>query len=212
MSRSGDLQRLKATLRSHAPVDDRERLSLAIMEVELDRLAAPFDQEADLTHVTASAIVVGDRGVVLHRHRRLHRWLQPGGHIEAGESPEAAAVRESVEETGLAVAHMADPPLLVHVDVHRSARRHVHLDLRYLLVAPDTDPAPPPGESQEVAWFTWAEAEELADEALGGALGAARRLTRVSPGRDRGRDDGRPAPDAQDAGGGHEEDSARGGQ
>ena len=35
-------------------------------------------------------------------------WLQPGGHIETGEAPEHAAVREVREETGLAVAH---PPV-----------------------------------------------------------------------------------------------------
>jgi 8-oxo-dGTP pyrophosphatase MutT (NUDIX family) len=177
------VDRLRTALGHHPPVDDRERLSLAIVDVELGRLPAPFDEQADLTHVTASAIVVGNRGIVLHRHRRLHRWLQPGGHIEAGESPEEAAVRETVEETGLTVAHFGGRPVLVHVDVHPAARNHVHLDLRYLMVAPDDDPTPPPGESQEVAWFTWTEAERLADDALVGALRTARRLTRASSAR-----------------------------
>jgi 8-oxo-dGTP pyrophosphatase MutT (NUDIX family) len=177
------VDRLRTALGHHPPVDDRERLSLAIMDVELGRLPAPFDEQADLTHVTASAIVVGNRGIVLHRHRRLHRWLQPGGHIEAGESPEEAAVRESVEETGLTVAHIGGRPVLVHVDVHPAALNHVHLDVRYLMEAPDDDPAPPPGESQDVAWFTWTEAEHLADDALVGALRTARRLIRASSAR-----------------------------
>ncbi len=143
---------------------------------ELERLELPFDQGSDPTHVTASAIVVGQRGVILHRHRLLHRWLQPGGHIEPGESPEVAVVRECVEETGLPVAHPAGGPVLVHVDVHPAARGHVHLDLRFLLTAPDVDPSPGPGESQEVAWFTWDEASAVADDALEGALVSARRL------------------------------------
>ena len=158
------------------PVDERESLSIAIVLAELERLDRPLDGDADLTHVTASAIVVGSRGTVLHRHRRLHRWLQPGGHIEPGETPADAAVRESVEETGLAVAHPPGGPMPIHVDVHRSARDHVHLDLRYLVHSPDADPAPGPGESQDVAWFTWDEAEAIADDALGGALITARRL------------------------------------
>ena len=157
-------------------VDQREALSKAIVLEELERLDRPFDEGADPTHVTASAIVVGQRGVVLHRHRRLYRWLQPGGHIEPGESPEVAVVRECVEETGLAVAHPVDGPTLVHVDVHPAARGHVHLDLRYLLTAPDDDPSPGPGESQEVAWFMWDEAVAMADDALAGALESARRL------------------------------------
>jgi 8-oxo-dGTP pyrophosphatase MutT (NUDIX family) len=149
---------------------------VAIMLAELDRLPHPFDQSADLTHVTASAVVVGPRGVILHRHRRLHRWLQPGGHVEPGEAPEEAVLRECVEETGLPVAHPPSGPGLIHVDVHRASRDHVHLDLRYLVASPDLDPSPGPGESQDVAWFTWDQALAMADDALAGALGTARRL------------------------------------
>lgn len=170
------MARLRRTVGAHRPADDRETLSMAIVAAELDRLAAPFSASADLTHVTASAIVMGRRGTVLHRHRRLHRWLQPGGHLEPGEEPEEAAVRECLEETGLAVRHPAAGPSLVHVDVHPSASGHVHLDLRYLVEGPDEDPSPASGESQEVAWFTWEAAGAIADEALAGAIVSARRL------------------------------------
>jgi 8-oxo-dGTP pyrophosphatase MutT (NUDIX family) len=175
--------RLEAVLRRHAPADPRESLSLDIMLAELGRLEQPFDETADPTHVTASAIVVGDRGTVLHRHRRLHRWMQPGGHIEPGEPPEESVRRECVEETGLEVAHPVDGPLVVHVDVHGAARGHVHLDLRYLVWGPDEDPAPAPGESQDVAWFSWDQATDMADEALVGGLRTARRLIGSSSGR-----------------------------
>ncbi len=60
------------------------------------------------------------------------------------------------------------------MDVHGAAAGHTHLDLRYLLVAPDREPAPPPGESQQARWFGWDEAAAVADEALLGALRAAR--------------------------------------
>jgi 8-oxo-dGTP pyrophosphatase MutT (NUDIX family) len=168
--------RLRAWLLAHHPVDDREALSVAIFLAELDRLDRPFDESADLTHVTASAIVVGPRGVVLHRHRRLHRWMQPGGHVEPGETPEMAVLRECAEETGLPVTHPRAGPDLIHVDVHRASRDHVHLDLRYLVASPDLDPAPGPGESPDVAWFTWDEAMAMADDALAGALRTAHRL------------------------------------
>jgi 8-oxo-dGTP pyrophosphatase MutT (NUDIX family) len=126
--------------------------------------------------------------VVLHRHRRLHRWLQPGGHIEPGETPEQAVIRECVEETGLAVAHPEDGPTLIHVDVHSAAGQHIHLDLRYLVWAPDAEPSPAPGESQDVAWFTWEAARCMADEALAGALVAARSLIEASGVRMTGRE------------------------
>jgi hypothetical protein len=58
--------------------------------------------------------------------------------------------------------------------VHGAANGHTHLDLRYLLVAPDQDPAPRPGESPLARWFGWQEATSVADAALQGALRAAR--------------------------------------
>ena len=168
---------LARAVTDHVPVYDREARALLAVLDALQRLPRPFDRHADLTHVTGSAVVVGPRGVLLHRHRRLHRWLQPGGHLDPGETPDAAALRETVEETGLAATHPADGPVLVHVDVHTAADDHVHLDIRYLLVGPDADPAPPPEESQEVAWFSWQDATALADDALAGALRTARRLS-----------------------------------
>lgn len=165
---------LREELGRHAPADDRERESIATFLDALDRLPEPYDERADRTHVTASAVVVGRRGTVLHVHRRLGRWLQPGGHVDPGEVPSGAALREAREETGLVLAHPATGPCLVHVDVHPAAADHVHLDLRYLLVGSDDDPAPAAGESQEARWFGWDEALALADEGLATALRRAR--------------------------------------
>lgn len=164
---------LHAAVSARVPADDREVDARERFLAELERLPFPFSEDADPTHVTASAIVVGARGTVLHVHRRTGGWLQPGGHIEAGETPWDAAVRESVEETGLPVRHPDGGPELVHLDVHDATRGHLHLDLRYLLLAPDDDPAPAPGESQEARWFSWEEADEVADESLRNALRAA---------------------------------------
>lgn len=152
------------------------------LSAELDRLDHPCDQSADPVHVTSSGVVVGSRGTILLLHRRLGRWLQPGGHIEPGESPSAAARRESQEETGLVLSHPPDGPVLVRVDVHEAALGHTHLDLCYLLTGPDADPAPPPGESPHVRWYDWEEAASVADPPLAGALEVARDLARAPTG------------------------------
>ena len=152
----------------------REAASRARFLAELGRLADPFSRDADPVHVTGSAIVTGPRGTVLHWHKRIGGWMQPGGHIDAGEAPWDAALRETREETGLPVRHPDDGPRLLHLDAH-PAGPHVHLDLRYLLISADVDPAPPPGESQRVRWFTLAEAMDIADEAL---IDGLRRLER----------------------------------
>ncbi|HEY4332764.1 MAG TPA: NUDIX domain-containing protein [Ilumatobacteraceae bacterium] len=165
---------IRSAVATRAPVDDREAASLTAFLEHFDALPAPFDEHADPVHVTGSAIVVGNRGVILHLHKRLGIWIQPGGHIDPGEMPWDAAVRETLEETGLIAAHPHGEPQLIHVDVHSGGRGHTHLDLRYLVTAPDLDPTPPPGESQDVQWFDWDTAVERADPGLAGALRSIR--------------------------------------
>ena len=155
-------------------MNEREISSLARIQAELDRLPRPFDEHADPVHVTASAVVVGPRGVLLHLHKRLGIWIQPGGHVDPGEQLLAAALRETREETGLLAAPYAVDP--VHVDVHPAATGHEHLDIRFLLRA-DGDPQPPAGESQDVAWFGWQEAIEATDAALAPLLVSLQRVS-----------------------------------
>jgi 8-oxo-dGTP pyrophosphatase MutT (NUDIX family) len=165
---------LRAVVAAHVPLSSREVASKARFLAEFDRLDDPCSEHADPVHVTASAIVVGARGTVLHIHKRLGRWMQPGGHIDPGEKPPVAARREAIEELGLDVAHPDGGPRLIHLDVHEAALGHTHLDLRYLLLGSSDDPHPPPGESPEARWYDWDAAAAMADEALAPALEVAR--------------------------------------
>ncbi len=157
-------------------VDQRESCSRERILEELERLDAPFDRYAHPVHVTGSGILTGSGRILLLRHRRLGIWVQPGGHLEAGETPWETARRETAEETGLDVelAGGSDTdvaPPLRHVDVHQASDGHTHLDLRYRLVAQgDPTPRPPVGESQEVAWYGREEAAALADPGLRGLI------------------------------------------
>jgi ADP-ribose pyrophosphatase YjhB (NUDIX family) len=106
----------------------------------------PFDRAIGEGHLTGSAITVSADGrqVLLLHHRKLDRWLQPGGHGDPGETTgEEVALREALEESGiegLTLHPRAPRPL--DVDVHDIPARgsepaHQHLDLRYLVVAPE---------------------------------------------------------------------------
>jgi 8-oxo-dGTP pyrophosphatase MutT (NUDIX family) len=165
---------LRVLVEDHASASPREVEARDRFLSELAGLTAPFDEHAGPTHVTASGIVVGPRGTVLHRHKRLGIWMQPGGHIDPGESPAEAALREATEELGLAVEHPPTGPVLIHLDVHEAALGHTHLDLRYLLLGADLDPLPPPDESPDARWCSWDEALAMADAALIDALPLAR--------------------------------------
>ena len=53
-------------------------------------------------HFCASVFVVDPKTkkMLLVFHKKFHKWVQPGGHIEDNEVPEEAAIREVYEETG----------------------------------------------------------------------------------------------------------------
>jgi 8-oxo-dGTP pyrophosphatase MutT (NUDIX family) len=156
---------LRAQIEGIDPVDQRESDSIAATLERLSWPGDPFAEEANPHHLTASAFVISTRGVILHRHRLLGIWVQPGGHVDANESPESAALRETLEETGLAAVHL-DPVELFHVDVHPGPKGHTHYDLRYVLVAPPLDPSPPVSESPEVYWFDFDAAQERCEPSL----------------------------------------------
>ena len=74
------------------------------------------------------------------KHKKLGKWLQPGGHWEANELPDEAATREVFEETGLAVKLIGDRlpresdqmrPYGIQLNVIKEGE-HEHLDLIYL--------------------------------------------------------------------------------
>ena len=178
MSTSEIVAQLCAHFAAATPCDERERESIQQFLAIAPTLDAPFDEHTNDTHITGSAIVVGKRGVVLHLHKRLNIWLQPGGHIEQGETPAEGALREAREETGLNVQHPDNGPVLVHLDVHPGPRGHTHLDVRYIVMADDIEPAPSADESQDVAWFAWDDAIAMADKGLVGALRVVRTYVR----------------------------------
>ena len=104
-------------------------------------------------HVTGSAWILNfarTHALLLH-HAKLKCWVQPGGHLDDSDaSPAAGAMREALEETGLANLHLASEAVF-DVDVHlipaRAARpgkcgmepAHLHYDVRYLMIAADAD-------------------------------------------------------------------------
>lgn len=52
---------------------------------------------------TAAGVLIHEAKVLLVKHKKLGIWLNPGGHLEAGELPHHAAEREFWEETGIKV-------------------------------------------------------------------------------------------------------------
>jgi len=97
-------------------------------------------------HFTASAFILSpdERSLLLIHHSKLDRWLQPGGHIDPGDSDLiAAARREVAEEVGLSMVELLGP-VPFDLDVHtiparRTEPEHQHFDVRFLFRAPTFD-------------------------------------------------------------------------
>lgn len=136
-----------------------------------DRIASFVSAHADAFgrsclegHVTGSAFVVeaGLARVLFVHHGKLDKWLQPGGHCEAGESAYQAALREVLEETGLEGRPLLDGRIF-DLDVHPFPERggvpaHLHYDVRYLFLG-EAGLERHSEESHALAWLDLAEAE-----------------------------------------------------
>jgi 8-oxo-dGTP pyrophosphatase MutT (NUDIX family) len=183
---------LAEALRRHAPADEEEAQDRDLILAFVLRHERPFDRAIAEGHLTGSAITVSadGSGVLLLHHRKLDRWLQPGGHGDPGETTgEEVALREALEESGirdLALHPVAECPL--DVDVHDIPARgsepaHEHLDLRYLVVAPpDAVISPALAELHEIRWVPWDEVEALSpDHGLRRALTKARAIVAPTP-------------------------------
>jgi 8-oxo-dGTP pyrophosphatase MutT (NUDIX family) len=117
-----------------------EAESAAVMRAFLTQSRDPFSRANPDGHFTASAFILdrASRSILLIHHRALDRWLQPGGHIDAGEWPAAAADREALEETGLTELHPIGDGALLDIDSHpipmnrnKGEDAHIHHDLRF---------------------------------------------------------------------------------
>lgn len=130
----------------------------------LEHTTAPFSRKQFLPgHITCTGLILHpDRsGVLLVFHRRLDRWLLPGGHVEPedGEIWDTAR-REVREETGAVLAVDNRPPL-VGIDVHgippsRREPFHLHHDLIFAFQAESTEVVP----TEEVRRVVWCNPED----------------------------------------------------
>jgi 8-oxo-dGTP pyrophosphatase MutT (NUDIX family) len=193
---------LARSLSAHRPQDAREAADLLEIVQFVTRHRDPFDRHIAEGLLTGSALVVSSDGrrVLLLRHRKLQRWLQPGGHADPGErSGETVALREAREETGIVGLRLdPDAPRPLDVDVHEIPARgaeppHLHLDLRYLVLAPlEAALVRSKEESEDLRWFAWRELAALKlDPGLRRALAKARKLLRPRASGPRGRLRGR---------------------
>ncbi len=118
---------------------------------------------------TATVYIFHEDKVLLHLHEKLGKWLPPGGHLEANETPPEAARREVLEETGLEIAFIEQENIQVNDYNAVSFTRpylclleniptpvHQHMDFIYL-----ARPLSVKDDLQGFQWVGWEELQEL---------------------------------------------------
>ena len=123
----------------------------------------PYSRLNNEGHITASGLVIRNNRILLIFHPYIKQWFQPGGHIDEGESPIEAAIREVYEETGLVCELDSDLLEPVDIDVHeipsnlkKGEDAHIHIDLLYKLKVLREEL---PQERITCAWFAFDEIE-----------------------------------------------------
>ena len=99
-------------------------------------------------HFCVSVYVINpkDMKFLLINHKKLGRWVQPGGHIELNEDSEEAAIRETFEETGIKVKLIGEripreqdfiKPLALQKNIINPD--HIHIDIVYMAIPVKAD-------------------------------------------------------------------------
>ena len=120
----------------------------------------------------ASAFVINplDKKILLVKHKKYNKWVQPGGHIEPDELPEEAAVREVYEETGIKIKLLGirfpredDCIRPLGIQKNRNKLGETHIDIIYPAIPMNPANCNPiiSEESLEAGWFSLNELDNL---------------------------------------------------
>jgi ADP-ribose pyrophosphatase YjhB (NUDIX family) len=137
-------------------------------------------------HFTACAFVAHEGKILLVKHRKLNKWLAPGGHLETDgkgmylETPEEGAAREVLEETGLRVEILGTVPgeqlprrlslrLPFDLHIHHIDEQHDHFGFDYLARPVAGQPLDGKGD-ESYRWWTRDELERHRGKDFEGAL------------------------------------------
>lgn len=124
----------------------------------LEDRSNPYTRDRLHGHLTASAWVVDParEQAVLILHKKLDRWLQPGGHADGEENLIAVARKEVEEETGLKDLKLVSEGIF-DIDIHaipanKKDPEHDHYDIRFIFEADPNSPFLANHEVKQVAW------------------------------------------------------------
>ncbi len=120
-------------------------------------------------HITASAFIIDSAAckILLIHHKKLDKWLQPGGHCDGDEDTLAVAIKEVFEETGVQI--LREDQQVIDLDIHtiplrKEVPEHEHFDVRYLFESDSTRPLTRNHETLALQWIPFEDIRKYTDE------------------------------------------------
>lgn len=130
----------------------------------------------------ATAYLVENQKILLLKHKKLKKWLPPGGHLDENELPHEGALRETLEETGIYAEIISDDLpihensarsvpkprhiLLEEIPAHKEEPHHQHIDFIFLARPKSGALTINQQESDAVRWFSEEELEQIPDSEI----------------------------------------------
>lgn len=163
-------------LRNYQPVDQQEAADVQQIIEWMKQKENIYERSCEGAHITGSALVVNPetQQILLHRHKKLKRWLQFGGHADGKRNIAQVALKEAQEESGLTdlefYSNQDQVPQLIDVEIqtipeNEQEAEHLHLDFRYLLLTNSSElPTPAEEESQDLTFFNFEQIESIKEE------------------------------------------------
>lgn len=131
-----------------------------------------------ISHYVATGYVYDKHadGFLLLLHKKLGKWLPPGGHLVEGEEPHKGVIRELFEETGVpgriinlldipkvdtpSTAQLPSPFCILREKIaSKEGEEHIHIDFVYVV---EINPSEPLDLcSDEVSLAKWVSSEHI---------------------------------------------------
>lgn len=121
-------------------------------------------REDTIAHITSSGFLMNEQldKVLLAHHNIRGVWAWTGGHADGDEDFLRVAIKEAMEETGVAhiaplsssIASLDILPVMGHLKNGQYVNTHLHLSVAYILICNETDAIRPRlSENTAVSWF-----------------------------------------------------------
>lgn len=133
------------------------------------------------SHFTATVYIFEKEKSLLVYHKKIKKWLPPGGHLDENERPDLAAIREAKEETGLEIELIEDENIKIEapnatsfprpylclyekIPAYKDESAHFHMDMIYIARVKGGQQRAALDEIAEMRWFSIDEIEALVSE------------------------------------------------